>query len=211
MVRVSGNAEPDAYTAVGERCTARMLGAVAAFTQRPVVDVLDWGCGPGRMTVHLAARPELKVYGCDVDAEAITWCQGNIKGDFAVSPLYPPLPYQEASFDAVLAMSVFTHLNRRLQRRWLRDLARVLRPGGVLVASVHGRLFAESSGVRDLSGINDHYLNLGLNGVVPDGYYRDVIQAEAYTRSAWSDWFDVVGYREAALELHDLLACRVKP
>lgn len=206
MLRVSGNTDPDIYVSVGERCATNMMEAVETYAEHPVVDLLDWGCGPGRVTMHLAAK---NIHGCDIDREAIGWCQKNLTGEYAVSPLYPPLPYDDGSFDAVLAMSVFTHLNRRLQLKWLRDLARVLRPGGVLVASVHGQKFADRWGAH-IPGIDDHYLNLGLVGVVPDGYYRDVIQTEAYTRMAWSDRFDIVAYEEAGLELHDLVVCRVK-
>jgi SAM-dependent methyltransferase len=81
-------------------------------------------------------------------------------------------------FDAVLALSVMTHLSRRNQARWLRELARVLTPGGVLAATVHGRAAAAAFGVTELPVIDDHYLNIGLTGIVPDGYYRDVLQSE---------------------------------
>lgn len=208
MTRVSGNDDAGTYTQTGARLAARLAEALT-WADRPVRDVLDWGCGPGRVTVHLARdHPELALCGCDIDTEAIAWCRENIPGQFAVSPLYPPLPYPDGSFDAVLAMSVMTHLPRRTQRRWLQDLARVLRPGGVLLASVHGQAAAAAFRVSDLAGIRDHYLNTDLAGIVPDGYYRDVLQDEAYTRNAWSDWFEIATWYEAHLELHDLVVCR---
>jgi hypothetical protein len=38
----------------------------------------------------------------------------------------------------VYALSVFTHLPPRLQSHWMSELCRVLKPGGVLVLSLHG-------------------------------------------------------------------------
>ena len=209
MIRVSGNAEPETYTRVGATAAERLMTAVNEWVARPVQDILDWGCGPGRVLSHIAAsNPELNLYGCDIDAEAIAWCTEHLPGNFAVSPLYPPLSYEDSSFDAILAVSVMTHLPRRKQGQWLRDLFRILRPGGVFVASVHGQVAALSFGVTDLKNIQDHYLNIGLAGVAPDGYYRDVIQTETYTRMAWAHDFEIVAYEESALELHDVVVCR---
>ena len=210
MQRVSGNDDPDVFLRTGRRLAATMMRAAIEHAERPVWDVLDWGCGCGRVMRHISADwPQARVRGCDIDPSAVTWCQLNLSGEFAVSPLYPPLPYEDEAFDAVLALSVMTHLARRLQRLWLRDLARVLRPGGLVVASVHGRAAAAGFGVTGLSrGIRDHYLNTDLAGVVPEGYYRDVIQSEVYTRAAWSDHLDVVAYEETGLEQHDLVICR---
>src|SRR4029079_13873071 len=43
-----------------------------------------------------------------------------------------------ASFCVVYAPSVFTHLPDRLQAHWMGEMRRVLKPGGVLVMSLHG-------------------------------------------------------------------------
>jgi SAM-dependent methyltransferase len=211
MVRVSGNSEADAYHQVGARAASKFMATIAAHASAPVKDVLDWGCGPGRVAVHID-RSTTRLHGCDVDAEAVAWCNENIEGGFfAVSALYPPLPYADASFDAVLAVSVMTHLNRGDQALWLKELSRVLRPDGLLVASVHGAAAAQAFGVPLPPDIYDGYLNIGLTGVVPDGYYRDVLQTQAYTRKAWAQHFEIIAYEEAGLELHDLVTCRRRP
>jgi SAM-dependent methyltransferase len=207
-IRVSGNDDAEEYQAVGARAAAKLLEAVNAHAAVPVNDLLDWGCGPGRVAAQID-RSKVNLYGCDVYADAITWCSENIEeGFFKVSPLYPPLPYEDSSFDAVLAVSVMTHLSRKNQLLWLRDLARVLRPGGILVASVHGATAARAFGVPLPTGIYDEYLGLGMTGIIPDGYYRDVLQSENYTRAVWTQYFEVVAYEEAGLESHDLVTLR---
>lgn len=203
MRRVAGNDDPAAWREVGERAAARLMKAAG-----PGQSVLDWGCGAGRVASVIAAGwPDAELHGCDIDAEAVAWCQANVPGQFITCPLYPPLDYPDASFDAIFAVSVMTHLRRHVQRKWLKELARMLRPGGLLLATVHGQAQAEAFGVHDLAGIRDHYMN--VDGVpAPGDYYRDVIQAEAYTRDAWADWFEIVSYEPAGLELHDLVTCR---
>jgi len=212
MQRVGGNTDAASYIQVGKEAAAQLMAAAVACLGSPVRDVLDWGCGPGRVASHISRDyPEAALQGCDIDTEAVAWCNGHIAGRFGVSPLYPPLAYAADTFDVVLACSVMTHLPRRVQRLWLREIARILRPGGVLAATVHGLAAAAIMGCPDLPGIEDRYLDGNLDGVAPVGYYRDVLQTEEYTRDAWSDHFEIVEYQKTAIGFQDLAVCRVLP
>jgi SAM-dependent methyltransferase len=109
-------------------------------------NVLDFGCGVGRFlfAMHEAAHPGQCLHGCDIDTRCVDWCRENI--DFAgvkLSTLEPPLPYGDGEFDLVYALSVFTHLSLEWQFAWARELARVLKPGGVLFVSTHGLMFMQ--------------------------------------------------------------------
>jgi SAM-dependent methyltransferase len=53
----------------------------------------------------------------------------------------PPLAFESESFDLVYALSVFTHLTAELQLAWRDELRRVLRPGGFLLVTTHGRSY----------------------------------------------------------------------
>jgi SAM-dependent methyltransferase len=206
-VRVSGNADGETYSEVGLLAAMKMAERIEKY--RPgAADILDWGCGPGRVAVHL---PFPYVYGCDPDPAGVEWCNANIaEGQFEVSGLYPPLPYEDESFDAIIAVSVMTHLKREVQRLWLCELARILRPGGVFVATVHGEAAANAFGITDLKGIQDHWLDPFMAGVLSADYYKTVLQSEAYTRRSWRQFFDIEAYETPGLELHDLVVCRKK-
>lgn len=106
--------------------------------------MLDWGCGCGRVTAHfLADGRASKVDGVDIDGEATTWCaQAFPGGRFQQTGPYPPLPFPDSQFDLVIAYSVFTHLERDVQKTWLGEMRRVLSPGGLLLATVHGEFAA---------------------------------------------------------------------
>jgi SAM-dependent methyltransferase len=102
--------------------------------------VLDFGSGCGRVLRHWHASPNVRVYGTDYNASLIEWCRSNLAfAGFGVNRLSPPLDYPDAEFDLVYAFSVFTHLTEELQAAWMAELRRVIKPGGYLLLTTHGR------------------------------------------------------------------------
>jgi SAM-dependent methyltransferase len=118
---------------------------------RPHMDVLDAGCGVGRMAYSLAhfLNPASRYEGFDVAKPLIKWCEENITARFPnftfrsvdiYSKFYNPggsiqgadfrFPYPDESFDFVFSTSLFTHLLAEDARRYLDETYRVLRPGG---------------------------------------------------------------------------------
>ena len=103
--------------------------------------VLDAGCGPGSITLGLAAAVAPgEVVGIDIQpsqveqARALAAQRGVTNVRFEASNVYE-LPFPDGFFDATLAHSVLEHLREPV--RALAELRRVLRPGGI-------------AGVRDL-------------------------------------------------------------
>ncbi len=100
--------------------------------------VLDFGCGCGRLLRHMKdASSEL--YGADYNPYLIEWCRQNLSfARFVQANDQPPLPFGEGVFDCVLSVATFAHLNESRQRPWMDEIARVLRPNGMAVITVHG-------------------------------------------------------------------------
>jgi len=138
MVRVAGTADPDWFLRSGRAA----YDAIAAHVPLDEVEsVLDFGCGCGRVLRYWDGHAGL-VAGSDRDAGAVDWCRSNLS--FARcerNDLAPPLSFADASFDLAYALSVFTHLTAELQTAWRDELARVLRPGGRLLVTTHGRSY----------------------------------------------------------------------
>ena len=98
--------------------------------------VAEWGCGMGRIVRHLTSAHD--VTGFDYNPAAARWCAANLDGRYVPNGLMPPLPTGDDSLDAVFAVSVLTHLSEAAHEVWITEIARVLRPGGVALLTVHG-------------------------------------------------------------------------
>ena len=109
------------------------------------LEVLEWGCGPGRIVRHMpfALTGRVRsVTGTDSNAESIAWCTANLPEiRFVRNTQAARLPFTDASFDVVYAYSVFTHLSESAQIEWARELRRVLRVGGLLICTTQGQSY----------------------------------------------------------------------
>ena len=101
------------------------------------LNILDWGCGCGRLTRHLLDMGCHRVTGIDIDPVNIAWCERNLPGAHfqLVSPDLPS-GFAEKQFDLVIAHSVMTHLSELDQYLWLVEINRLLRSGGIAVLTV---------------------------------------------------------------------------
>jgi SAM-dependent methyltransferase len=102
--------------------------------------VLDFGSSSGRVVRVLhAAYPEIEWHGCDPQPKPIEWAREHLPGiEFCVSPESPPLEHGDATFDAVFAISIWSHYGERPARAWLAEMHRLIRPGGHLLLTFHG-------------------------------------------------------------------------
>jgi SAM-dependent methyltransferase len=104
--------------------------------------LLDWGCGCGRVLRHWSGLGGTEISGCDINPRMVAWCNENLPFVRAtVNDLAPPLPYADGSFDLVYAFSVMTHLSEKLQRDWVEECRRVLKPGGYFLFSTLGEYY----------------------------------------------------------------------
>jgi SAM-dependent methyltransferase len=96
--------------------------------------VLDAACGPGLYASELTARGA-RVTGFDQSPRMIEICRDRVPaGEFRVHDLADPLTWlADASVDLVLFALALEYVNDRVSA--LRELRRVLRPGGALVLS----------------------------------------------------------------------------
>jgi SAM-dependent methyltransferase len=147
-LRMSVAGTPDAaWFLESGRLTKHVIAQAFAAYGQPAgqaTSVLDFGCGCGRVTRHWHQADDFLVHGTDVNARSISWCSKHLRfATFTRNELTPPLRLEDGRFDASYAISVFTHLPAELTLAWLGDLARVLRSGGLLVCSIHGRRYLE--------------------------------------------------------------------
>jgi SAM-dependent methyltransferase len=128
----------DEFTLVGREGARQVLSALASASggKRTDADWLDFGCGCGRIARYVQESPGIRSYtGVDVDERQIGWAARHLRGRFGVMRPDPPLEFPDSSFDVVLAISIFTHFDEAEQFAWLAEIRRILRPGGLLLAT----------------------------------------------------------------------------
>lgn len=103
---------------------------------RPGIALLDLGCGTG-LFARAAADRGAQVTGIDIDRHAVARAAAAVPdGAFRVGDVHEP-GESDAAFEVVAAVQLLAHVTNPV--RVLREAARVVRPGGVVVATVWGR------------------------------------------------------------------------
>jgi SAM-dependent methyltransferase len=155
--------------------------------------ILDFGCGAGRTLKHFMAEAEqAELWGVDIDATSIELLRETVCPPLHVmrSQYMPPLELESGSFDLIWSISVFTHLTDN-SLPWLCELHRLLRPGGLLIATYMGRwtsqLLAGEAWDEDRNGMNV----LRHNHPASDGAPLVMI-SDWWLREHWGRAFDVL-------------------
>lgn len=190
-----------AYEAVGRQTRDAVVGLLPEGWSFEGKRVLDFGSGAGRTLRHFIPDAEAgEFWGADMDAPSIKWMHENL-----CPPLHawrcgivPPLGLEHGSFDLIYAISVFTHLTDA-SSRWLLEMHRLLKPGGILIATYVGRWYSEflagEPWNEDLVGFNTlhHRHDWELGGPT-------ALISDWWLREHWGRAFEIV---EIAPQIHD--------
>jgi SAM-dependent methyltransferase len=116
----------------GEHARAELFRAWLGTGRR----ILDAGCRDGTLMRHFAPGNDL--VGCDVDDRALTLCRESHGLKVVNGDLMQGLPFRTATFDGVVLGEVLEHV---IDPRFvLREIHRVMTPGGIFVGSVPNAL-----------------------------------------------------------------------
>ena len=194
---IAQHRSPDVFLRSGEVSTQQireMLKRNGVELERCKA-ILDFGCGVGRVIRHWKNMRGPEVYGTDYNPVLIKWCQKHLTfAQFECNTLAAKLGYEDEKFDFIYGLSVFTHLPEVLADGWLKELHRVLRPGGYLYLTTHGahyfssRTPAEQARLArgELVVVASH--SAGSNACA-------TFHPEAYVREHWTSQFKVVDFR----------------
>jgi ubiquinone/menaquinone biosynthesis C-methylase UbiE len=210
--RVHGSLNPQTFLTVGRQSVDDLTKALNSIGKGfdSFDTVLDFGCGCGRTLRYLSRLPETsRVYGTDIDNEAIAWCRSNIPfGRFSANNPAPPLPFPAASFDLIYGISVFTHLDENYQFDWLKELKRVAKPGGILVLTAQGSRAQEiaahqgylsSTELNELRVTGFLFKSFATGKFKTDGlpdFYQVTFHSKPYVNEVWARFFTIRNYIE---------------
>ncbi len=212
--KVSESTDTKLFLDVGERTAATIERTLndAGTPLNKMKKVLDFGCGCGRTLRWLVDKfPHTQFFGTDVDVMSVKWCQKHLNANVCVNGNHPPLCFSDSLLDCVYAISVFTHLSEQYQLGWLAELRRVLRPGGLLLVSLHGMgsLKCLAAGERDMLRTQGFLFmqSSKLCGIHP-AWYQTAFHTEEYVVRTWSKYFRVIEYKELGLGYQDVVVLR---
>ena len=201
--RVVGNRNAEAFlrSSVNIATFFDTLLAQAGTSMAAVDSILDFGCGCGRILRALPAMTKARLTGCDIDAEAVSWCQEHLP--FARcyhTGEYPPLPFEDNAFDFIYGLSVLTHLDEKHQFRWLEELKRLARPGAALILTFKGAFHLDRLKKPTIRNRVEHGLDTAgfyfkktkfWKGIFPS-YYHDAYHTADYVHKNWAPYFEIL-------------------
>src|SRR4029434_1034283 len=184
--------------------------------------LLDFGCGWGRIIRFFMkdVRGD-NLVGVDVDPDIVQVCRATLhEGRYEVVAQAPPTVLPSAFFDVIYAYSVFSHLAEPTHLQWVREFARVLKPGGLVFATTQKRSFIEYA--NTLRGDEDHpwlrslatafrpmetvlaqydrgefvYSPTGGGGVRDASFYGDAVVPEHYVAQHWPPDLEILSFDE---------------
>lgn len=133
---------PQDYVDLGNAHASRLSGYINKhLDSKTPLTVADWGCGPARVLRRMpeALGSKHQFIGLDYNETTIAWDKATFPIiEFRKNALSPPLPLADDSVDALYCISVFTHLSEQLTKAYIADIFRVLKSGGILIATLHG-------------------------------------------------------------------------
>lgn len=199
----------------------RLVLARSRAYGRPVgraTRVLDFGCGWGRITRFFLREVDPgNLVGSDCYAEALVEARRNSRwGQFVLTDPRPPAPFQDGSLDLIYLYSVFSHLAESIHLDWLREFHRLLRPGGLVIATTRKRAFIlECAALRARTAVpvfaaggagsfidTEEALRrydagefchspTGGGGVLADSFYGETCIPRVYAEREWGKLFTV--------------------
>jgi SAM-dependent methyltransferase len=165
--------------------------------------LLDLGCGTGG-DVLLLARQGLQVIGLDFSGDALARAREkaqalDVPADFVQADMAGPLPFGDHRFDLVMSNVAFHCLPERHLRATLREIARVLTPGGRFlfhVNSLEDMRYRPKQRVYELEpgyflesdGQTIHFFSAAAcRDLVRDWVLVELVHAHLPPREGWTD------------------------
>jgi ubiquinone/menaquinone biosynthesis C-methylase UbiE len=185
--------------------------------------LLDFGVGWGRVARCFLRdfRPE-NMIGIDVNDRFVKLCRDIFQEmRFETCQALPPTSIPSNSIDFIVGYSVLSHLSEECSFAWVREFARVLKPGGMAALTTRNRDFISYAKKQQANGAHGEH----LRRLFPDydealtkydagqflfseisGHYGEAFIPEAYARTKYAPYLRLTdfatGYGQPVMVFH---------
>ncbi len=187
--------------------------------------ILDFGCGWGRIIrFFLKDLNPTQIFGTDCFREMIDICNNsNMHCNFDANDPMPPLKYSDNMFDIIYLYSVFSHLSEEAHLAWLKEFHRILKPGGIFIATTRPIEFIEychflaqkkkvskwergsklafpdpNQAIIDFKKGNYIFSPTGGGGILDKSFFGECCIPEQYVKEKWKKFFKEIEYIPAS-------------
>lgn len=165
------------YLANGRDSAEKLNRIIQDLNVKQPFEFLDFASGYGMVARHYATMiPQARVTTCDIHPEANAFNHEQFGFETIQSQSVPEELRVERQFDVVFTLSFFSHISDAYFSRWLLRLYQLVKPGGYLIFTTHGR-------------VTSNYV-LGKNQIIfyPDSEQKDLegqYYGTAYTHPSY--------------------------
>lgn len=145
-------------------------------------DVLEFASGYGCVTRHLITNPSLRVTTSDIHPQANDFLRSELGTVAVQSSAIPEQLEIRGHFDAVFALSFFSHMPLATWTRWLVRLMQATSPGGILVLTTHGVHSRHHFGNPDLPDAGFWFTPVSEQKDLPAHDYGQTVVTPAFVR-----------------------------
>ncbi len=221
----TGNEEH--YFDVGASALHCVEAALFAAQRTPatVRRILDLPCGHGRVMRFLRkAFPAAELTGCDLNADGVAYCAAAFGAVPVVSRVEVDAIPLVPGFDVIWCGSLLTHLPAAQCQAFVRLFHRLLKPGGLVILTTHGRYCAAelTTGKKNrhqlepaqIAGLLEQYQRTGFGYVdyLSQPGYGFSLSHPAFVLEQWvapADW-RLIGYHENGWDQRQDAVCLEK-
>jgi GT2 family glycosyltransferase/ubiquinone/menaquinone biosynthesis C-methylase UbiE len=163
------------------------------YTTRFVKDkvVLDIACGEGYGSFLLSTSNAKKVIGVDIDEEAVKNARNSYKNNDLefVNGDVTSIPIESNKIDVIISFETIEHINEHQQKLFLLEIARVLKPDGILIISTPNKLtYSDLPDYKNEFHIKEFYVDEFLDFLRKEFEYIELLGQRIFTSSyIWSD------------------------
>jgi SAM-dependent methyltransferase len=194
LIFESFNLNYEKYYIGGKESAIWLKDKISPFIAPQNLKILDWGCGPARILRHLpdVFTDNCAFFGVDYNPKTIDWCQKNLKGiSFSKNNLNPPLSFDNATFDALYGISIFTHLSEVNHFQWFEELSRVTKNGGIMLLTTQGDAYKAIMTEHEQAQFDNHKLVIRDN-VLEGHRVFSAFQPPAFMKKLFASTCDIL-------------------